>query len=79
MSSLNLNFVQTCADDLIRNIASYCPLLTRLELRMCHKVTDIGIDILLQKCSKLSQLIIGGSSVSQSKIKELVSNGLYVF
>ena len=45
---------------------------------MCTNVTDIGIDILLQKCSKISHLVISGTSVSQLKIKQLMLQGLHV-
>ena len=46
---------------------------------MCSAVTDIGIEILLQKCSKLSQLILSGSSVSSQKIVQLRQRGFVVY
>ncbi|BFU18618.1 leucine-rich repeat containing protein [Entamoeba histolytica HM-1:IMSS-B] len=78
LNSLKLNFIPMCGDDVMRNIASYCPLLTSVELRMCSGVTDNGIEMLLQKCTKISHLVLGGTSISQFKMMELVGRGLFI-
>ncbi|KAL7720864.1 Leucine-rich repeat containing protein [Entamoeba marina] len=78
LNSLKLNFIPSCNDDVLRNISSYCPLLTSLELRMCSGITDTGIELLLQKCNKLIYIVLGGTSVTPKKMQDLLGRGLFI-
>ncbi|ELP86617.1 F-box/LRR-repeat protein, putative [Entamoeba invadens IP1] len=78
LNTLKLNFSQNCSDDLLRNIAAYCPFLSNIELRMCTQITDNGVDLLLQKCNKIGNITLGGTSVSKLKMIQLVNMGLFV-
>ncbi|EDR24286.1 EIN3-binding F-box protein, putative [Entamoeba dispar SAW760] len=77
MNVMRLNFSQ-CSDALLSNISDFCPLLTTVELRMCVNVTDSGIQMLLNKCTKLLNIVLTGTSVSQQVIRFLSSKGVSI-
>ena len=77
MNSIKLNFCQ-CGDELLANISEFCPMLSVVELRMCSHVTDQGIQVLMNKCSKLMNIVLTGTSVSQQVIKFLSSRGVSI-
>ncbi|ELP88028.1 F-box/LRR-repeat protein, putative [Entamoeba invadens IP1] len=78
LNTLKLNFSQNCSDDLLRNIGAYCPFLSQIELRMCTSITDNGVNILIQKCSKVGHITLGGTSVTKFKMIQLANLGLFV-
>ncbi|KAL7711716.1 Leucine-rich repeat containing protein [Entamoeba marina] len=77
LNALRLNFSK-CNNQLLENISTYCPLLTTVELRMCSDVTDSGIQFLARNCTKLLNLVLTGTSVSQSILRFLSSRGVSI-
>lgn len=63
-------------DDTLINILPKCPLLTKLNIRNCRKLTDKSIDFIInQKQLKLEYINIGGNfNISNSSIQKFLTN-----
>lgn len=60
-------------DNDLKNISSFCPSLSCLNLKGCTSVTDAGISFLILRCSKLHSLLACCTSFGCNSIAALMS------
>ncbi|KMZ73714.1 F-box family protein [Zostera marina] len=61
-------------DEALALISQKCPLLTRLKLRACRQISDVGMSVLANNCKNLKKLSCGSSTFGAKGISVVVSS-----
>ena len=68
---LTMSFCTQVDDNFLINLSAFCPDLTCVGIRGCHKLTDRAIDVLVRDCTLLEKLdISGGSALQATKLTD---------